>query len=221
MHAVIGKIDGAPRPATDRPGTDDDPVLAVLDRVIEVVRSAEIPFLVIGEIGSAQWGRDRGTNDIDLFVRPEASPQVVAALAVAGFDARVVHEHWLSKATLDGIDVDIIYRASRDILLDDEMLERASWVTYRGRTLPVAPPEDLLVMKAGATREDTARYWYDALGILSTARLDWEYLVRRARQHGPRRVLSLLLFATSVDLVVPNAPMQELFAAVSGGDGDA
>jgi hypothetical protein len=33
--------------------------------------------------------------------------------------------------------------------------------------------------------------------------------------------LSLLLFATSVDLVVPNAPMQELFTAVSGGDGDA
>jgi hypothetical protein len=34
-------------------------------------------------------------------------------------------------------------------------------------------------------------------------------------------VLSLLLFATSVDLVVPQAPIRELFAAVSGDDADA
>lgn len=197
---------------------DGDPVLAVLDRTIELVRNAEIPYLVIGEIGSAIWGRDRGTNDIDLFVRPEASPRVLELLAAEGFETRVVHDHWLSKASLDGVDVDVIYRASRDILLDEEMLERASWVDYRGRRLPIAPPEDLVVMKAGATREDTARYWYDALGILSGATLDWPYLVRRARQHGPRRVLSLLLFATSVDLVVPTGPMQELFDAVTGAD---
>jgi len=223
MHAVMEHDGDEPRSLVDaRSRADDgDPVLAVLDRATEVVRTAGIPFLVIGEIGSALWGRDRGTNDIDLFVRPEASPHVLELLDAAGFETRIVYEHWLSKASLDGVDVDIIYRASRDILLDDEMLERASWITYRGRTLPVAPPEDLLVMKAGATREDTARYWYDALGIVATAELDWEYLVKRARQHGPRRVLSLLLFATSVDLVVPVAPMQELFAAVSGGDRDA
>jgi predicted nucleotidyltransferase len=194
----------------------DDPVLGVLDRVVEAISDADIPFLVIGEIGSALWGRDRGTNDIDLFVRPETSPRVLDLLEQAGFETRVVHEHWLSKASLGGIDVDIIYRASRDILLDEEMLEHASSVTYRGRRLRVAAPEDLLVMKAAATREDTARYWYDALGILASAPLDWDYLVKRARQHGARRVLSLLLFATSVDLVVPPGPMQELFAAISG-----
>jgi hypothetical protein len=69
-------------------------------------------------------------------------------------------------------------------------------------------------MKASAAGEDTARYWYDALGILSRADLDWPYLVARARQHGARRTLSLLLFASSVDLVVPSEPMAELWAAV-------
>ena len=219
MHAVMEQGGNERRGTVAEAATfvdGSDPVLAVLDRTLEVVRSAEVPFLVIGEIASAVWGRDRGTNDIDLFVRPEASPRVLELLGDAGFDTQVVYEHWLSKAHADGVDVDIIYRASRDILLDDEMLERAAWVDYRGRRLPVAPPEDLVVMKAGATREDTARYWYDALGILSTATLDWEYLVKRARQHGPRRMLSLLLFATSVDLVVPMAPIRELFAAVSG-----
>jgi predicted nucleotidyltransferase len=224
MHAVMEQGGDEPRSVMDEArnaADDNDPVLAVLDRTLETVRSAGIPFLVIGEIGSALWGRDRGTNDIDLFVRPEMSPRVLELLGDAGFETRVVYEHWLSKAHLDGVDVDIIYRASRDILLDDEMLERASSVTYRGREIPVAPPEDLVVMKAGATREDTARYWYDALGILSSAPLDWDYLVKRARQHGPRRVLSLLLFATSVDLVVPQAPIRELFAAVSGDQADA
>ena len=34
-------------------------------------------------------------------------------------------------------------------------------------------------------------------------------------------IMILLLFATSVDVVVPLPPMQELFAAVSGDDHDA
>jgi hypothetical protein len=141
---------------------------------------------------------------------------VLEALGRAGFDTEVRFEHWLYKARLDGIDVDVIFRASRDILLDDEMLSRASRMAFRGRELPIAPAEDLLVMKAIATGEDTARYWYDALAILSRADLDWDYLLKRARQHGATRILSLLLFARSVDLVVPDPPARALFDAVWG-----
>lgn len=72
-------------------------------------------------------------------------------------------------------------------------------------------------MKAVAAGEDTARYWYDALGILARSELDWSYLVARARQHGARRVLSLLLFASSIDLVVPAEPVQLLWSFVSDG----
>jgi hypothetical protein len=38
--------------------------------------------------------------------------------------------------------------------------------------------------------------------------------VRRARQAGPRRVLSLLLYAESNDLAVPAEAIESLFAAV-------
>jgi hypothetical protein len=96
------------------------------------------------------------------------------------------------------------------------MLSRASHTTFRGRELPIAAPEDLLVMKAIATGEDTARYWYDALAILSRADLDWDYVLMRARQQGATRVLSLLLFARSIDLVVPDAPIRGLFDAIWG-----
>jgi len=57
------------------------------------------------------------------------------------------------------------------------------------------------VIKAIAHDEETPRHWFDALGILARGGIDWDYLVRRASR-GPRRVLSLLLYALSMDLVV-------------------
>jgi len=70
------------------------------------------------------------------------------------------------------------------------------------------------VMKAVATSEDTSRYWFDALGLLGRPDLDWAYLARRAKQHGARRVLSLLFFARSIDLIVPDEILDELQDAV-------
>jgi hypothetical protein len=190
-------------------------ILDALDRTLLAMgRCDDVPYLMIGEIGSAIWGRDRGTKDIDLLVRPESLPEVLAAFEAEGFHTFVKFEHWLYKAALAEVEVDILFRASPDIMLDEEMLRRATVETFRGRSVPIAPPEDLVVMKAVAAMEDTARYWYDALGIVSRAELDWPYLVRRSCQHGARRMLSLLLFATSNDLVVPPEPIQILMEKV-------
>lgn len=65
--------------------------------------------------------------------------------------------------------------------------------------------------------EDTSRYWYDAAAIIAATELDWDYLVARARQHGARRLLSLLLFATSIDIVVPSGPIETLYEAIGVG----
>ena len=194
---------------------DVDAFLGVLDEALAAIDEAGIPYLLIGGIGSAVFGRDRGTRDIDLFVRPESARKVLDVLAERGFETKVEYEHWLSKAFKDGVLVDVIFRSSRDILLGDEMLERARMMPFRGRELRVAPPEDLVVMKAIATSEDTPRYWYDAMAIIAQTELDWEYLVARARQHGARRVLSLLLFADSLDLVVPPGPIETLYEAIT------
>jgi predicted nucleotidyltransferase len=194
---------------------DVDVFLAVLDDTLTAMREANVPFLLIGGIGSAVFGRDRGTRDIDLFVRPEMAKKALEALDDRGFETRVEYEHWLSKGFKDGVLVDVIFRSSRDVLLTEEMLERARMMPFRGREVPVAPPEDLVVMKAIAASEDTPRYWYDAVAIIAQTELDWEYLVTRAKQHGARRILSLLLFAESLDLVVPPAPIERLYEATS------
>jgi predicted nucleotidyltransferase len=193
---------------------DGDRLPLVLDETMAALREAGIQFLLIGGVGSCVFGRDRGTTDIDVFVRPEAAEDALAALASRGFRTKKEYEHWLYKAWKDDVLVDVIFRSSRDILLDQEMLDRARMVTFRGREVPVAPPEDLVVMKAIAASEDTPRYWYDAIAMIAQTELDWDYLVARARQRGARRILSLLLFADSVDLVVPPEPIEALFEAV-------
>jgi predicted nucleotidyltransferase len=193
-----------------QPRGDEDFHLT-LDEAIAAMRDADIQFLIIGGIASAVMGRDRGTRDVDLFVRPEDARGALEALEASGFETQVAFPHWLFKGFKREVLCDVIFRSSRDVLLDDEMLRRAQEREFRGHTLPIAPPEDLLIMKAVAADEDTPRYWYDALGIIAHAdELDWDYLVRRARQHGVRRILSLLIYAQSNDLVVPAAPIREL-----------
>jgi predicted nucleotidyltransferase len=194
-----------------------DLFLRVLDEALDALGKAGIPFLLIGGVGSAVYGRDQGTRDIDVFVRPETAPKVLDVLDARGFDTKEVAERWLSKAIKHGVLVDVIFRSSRDILLSDDMLARARVMPFRGRMVPIAPPEDLIVMKACAMSEDTSRYWYDAVSIIAHTELDWDYLVARAREHGARRLLSLLLFATSLDIVVPSEPIEALHEAIGRG----
>jgi predicted nucleotidyltransferase len=207
-----------PEVATEITEADDvDLFLRVLDEAMDALNDAHIQFLFIGGIGSAVYGRDQGTRDIDVFVRPETARKALDVLDARGFETREVYEHWLSKAIKDGVLVDVIFRSTRDILLGEEMLERSRTMPFRGRMVPVAPPEDLVVMKASAMSEDTSRYWYDAAAIIAATELDWDYLVARARQHGARRLLSLLLFATSIDIVVPSGPIESLYEAIAVG----
>jgi predicted nucleotidyltransferase len=196
---------------------DGDLFLRVLDEALDALTTADIPFLLIGGIGSAVYGRDQGTRDIDVFVRPETARRVLEVLGARGFETKEVAERWLSKAMKHGVLVDVIFRSTRDILLGDEMLDRSRVMPFRGREVPLAPPEDLVVMKACAMSEDTSRYWYDAVSIIAHSELDWDYLVARAREHGARRLLSLLLFATSLDIVVPSEPIETLYDAIGAG----
>ncbi|MGH2676188.1 MAG: hypothetical protein ACRDH1_12350, partial [Actinomycetota bacterium] len=55
-----------------------------------------------------------------------------------------------------------------------------------------------------------------ALALLRRDDLDWTYLVRRARQHGPLRVLSLLYYARSNDQIVPDRAISDLLGAARG-----
>ena len=193
---------------------DEGAFLAVLAETAEALEQKGIPHLFMGGVSSAAYGRPRDTHDVDVFVRPEDAGLALDALAAFGFGTEQTFPDWLYKAFKDGVAVDVVFVSSGGILLDDEMLERATVESYHGTRVRVLPPEDLLVIKALAHDEHMPRHWHDGLAVVARCQLDWEYLVRRARRHGPRRVLSLLLYAQSNDLVVPNGPMRALFKDV-------
>ena len=207
-------IESARKEAHPEERPDEARLLAVLDDAVAVFSRSDIPFLLMGSIATSAMGRRRAVTDIDVFVRDHDVGSALASLADAGFETMVVSKNWLAKAFKDSVLVDVISRSTHDITLTEEILAHAVEIDVAGRRLPAVSAEDLIVMKAIATSEDTSRYWFDALGLLGRPDLDWSYLAQRAKQHGARRMLSLLFFARSIDLIVPDEILDELQDAV-------
>jgi predicted nucleotidyltransferase len=198
---------------------DEETFLRILDEVMADIEREEIPYVFIGSIPSVLLGRPRWSDnaeDIDFFVRREDARRALDVLAQAGYATQESFPQWLYKAKKDGVVVDIIFRSTGDIYLEEEMLRRSVEGAFKGRKVRLAPPEDLLLMKALAHSQDTLTYWYDALGILAKGDLDWDYLMERALQHGARRMLSLLIYAESIDLVVPDWVIRRFVKAIYG-----
>src|SRR5215212_6716705 len=193
---------------------DEEVFLGVLRDAIAALEDKNIPYVLMGGISSATFGRPRGTNDIDLFVEPEQARLTLEALAATGFATDETDPRWLYKGWKDGILVDVIFRSTGDIYLDEEMLAHARVVEVKGCPARIIAPEDLLIIKALTADEHMPHHWHDALGVITGSDLDWDYLVARARRHGARRVLSLLLYAQSNDLGVPVKPVRDLFDAI-------
>ena len=199
----------------DRTGVNEDDFVQVLDRLCDALEHCDAPYLFMGGIASIVHGRTSWTHDLDIFVRRADEPTVVEVLQQAGFELDPAPSSWLTKLWCGDVFVDVINTSSGPIYLDDEMLSRGQEAKVLNRTLPVLGPEDLVVTKALAHGEETAHYWWDALAIIANHELDWDYLLMRARR-GPRRVLSLLLYAQSTDLAVPDPVVRQLSGVTLG-----
>jgi predicted nucleotidyltransferase len=199
-------------PDHDRPSDTD--IERALAESVAALETNGLPYLLMGGAGSVTYGRPRTTDDIDLFVRPDDAGTALEILDAAGFDTTKTDLTWLHKAFRYGVLVDVIFRSAGGVVLDDEMLRRGRRRAYRGTEALIMCPEDLIVIKALAASEEATRHWYDALALVARCALDWSYVLDRARQAGPRRVLSLLLYAESDDLPVPSAVIESLVAEV-------
>ncbi|MGH7904837.1 MAG: nucleotidyltransferase [Candidatus Dormibacteraceae bacterium] len=181
---------------------------------VAAIEAIRIPYCVIGGLASAAVGRPRWTRDIDFMVHPADARKALESLARAGFRTEETDQTWLYKGFKEDVLVDIIFQV-HGIYMDDEMWGRAERAEVLGVAFRALAPEDLLVMKAIVHEEKTPRHWHDGLSVISGRELDWDYLVRRAKA-GPRRVLSLLVYAQSNDLVVPDQVIRQLVDLVYG-----
>jgi hypothetical protein len=191
----------------------------VLSDVSGLLASTDLRVLVMGGIGSASLARPRPTDDIDLFVHVEDADELLELFEQAGYRTERHDPNWLYKAFRRDVLIDIIFRSTGDIVVDDPMLAHADVGTFKDSRFRLVGPEDLLVIKAVAAAEHSPHHWYDALGLVARCDLDWDYLVERARRFGPRRVLSLLLYAESNDLAVPSTAIDALSAVVHPAPG--
>lgn len=193
---------------------DEQTFLGVLDEVVQTLNDEGVTYAMIGGLASSILGRTRWTHDVDVFLRDQNdAARAMEALGRAGFRTERTDEHWLYKAIKRGVLVDLIFKAKGDIYLDDEMQARVRVEDFKGRPVPVVPPEDLIMIKTIIYDEATPRHWYDALGVIAHSEIDWDYLLRRS-VHGPRRLLSLLVYAQTADLIVPDRVVRTLFSAV-------
>jgi predicted nucleotidyltransferase len=184
-----------------------------LKEAVEAVGQAGYRFLVLGGLASSLVGRPRWTHDIDFLVRPDDARDVLAVLRAAGFTTEETDPVWIYKAFKRDVMVDVIFMVMGGIYLDDEMLSRSIERDYDGLRLRIPSPEDQIVIKGIVHREETSRHWFDALAILGRADLDWDYLLHRARV-GARRVLALLIYAQSSDILVPSWVIGRLYEEV-------
>jgi predicted nucleotidyltransferase len=187
--------------------------LEVTDQALRALEKAGVRYGLMGGVASAVYGRPRWTHDLDVFIRQIDTDTVLSALEDAGFATQRTDDFWIYKGIKHGVLVDLIFRAKGDIFLDDEMISRLVDADFKGVSAKLISPEDLITIKAIIHDEATPRHWHDALAIIAAQDLDWEYLARRAR-HGVRRVLSLLLYALSVDLHVPESAVRRIYETV-------
>jgi hypothetical protein len=188
----------------------------VLDLAVQALDASSVHYALMGGVAATALGGHRYTHDIDVFVRPQDAERTLSALAAAGFEPERTDPNWLFKAKHSDIEVDIIFRSAGPVFFDAQMIERSARAEFHGRSLRVIAPEDLFIIKALVLNEHSLgldehcmRHLNDLLSIVRLRELDWDYLLRRARV-GPRRVLGLLLYAQSLDLLVPNRVLKDL-----------
>lgn len=188
---------------------------SVLFATLDALDEAKVPFALIGGIAASGLGRPRSTHDIDIFLRPEDAEGALRVLSEHGFRTEKFDIEWLFKAFKEDILVDIIFKSEGEMYYDEEVHAHRKMMEYHGRKVPVVSPEDLIVIKCAVHYEGGPHHWHDALAILANATIDWNYLIKRARK-ASRRMLSLLLYAQSNDVLIPNWAISQLYDYLFG-----
>ena len=185
--------------------SDDDVRLrAALCGALVALSKAEVDALLVGGMALRYYvqGEISFDHDVDLLIRGSDVERAIATLDDAGFEVVRTHPTWLFKATLDDATVDVLYVLGKVLRLDDEMLERGRLVGVGSCSARVISREDLAIGQAGASSEAVQELWFQAVELLRSGAVDWDYIGRR-RTAAPDRVAALLHYLRSEGVDVP------------------
>jgi len=176
---------------------------AFLERLIERLEKAGIPYMVAGSVGSSLHGRPRATQDIDVVIAPtlEQLNRFVDSLGEAYYISReAARDAFQNRTMFNVIDVeagwkaDLIIRKARPFSLQE--FQRRRRVEAMGQSLWVVSPEDVILSKLEwAKGRGSDIQFSDALGVAVVHQdgLDQEYLFKWAKEVGVDEDLRRLL----------------------------
>ena len=175
----------------------------LLQRIVQKLKEAGVPYMVAGSLGSSFHGESRATNDIDVVIDPTPT-QLEALLALFGEDYYVsleaaqaalrTHSMFNVIDLTTGSKVDFVIRKDRPF--NREEFDRRRQVVLLGVEAEVASPEDIILSKLEwASLGASERQLRDALGVVVVqgARLDRAYLRHWAQDLGVLDKLEELL----------------------------
>lgn len=176
----------------------DNRLLDVLYSVIDSLRGARVPYMMIGAWALAVWGRPRATMDLDFMVMVDDKGLSCLGEQLTQ-ESFSMDETWLksnpmlrgSQLRMEFRGVTVDFMRSRDIH-DNHAFERRKRKRLAGRFCWVIAPEDFILQKVKVGRP---RDFEDALSVLERSRkmLDLKYLEQWAGRLGCKAELDYLL----------------------------
>lgn len=166
-------------------------------RALEVLRDADIPFLVGGAFAHACFtGIRRSTKDLDLFVRREDLERIFELMRLEGWRSEMAYPHWLAKVHAGEDFIDLIFNSGNGLTpVDDRWFHDNGQADVLGVPVRVANMEDSMLSKAFIMERER----YDGADIAhllqaNAERIDWSKLVERFGPHWRVLLAHLTLF---------------------------
>jgi hypothetical protein len=166
-------------------------------RALRALAEAGVPTLVGGSFAFTHYtGIIRNTKDLDLFLRKSDLDAALEALRKAGFETAVPFPHWLAKARLESLKIDIIFASGNGLgMVDDEWFQYARESRLYGEAVKLMPPEEMLASKALIMERER----YDGADVAHVLHaqgqtLDWDRIVRRFGSNLPVLFVHVWLF---------------------------
>ena len=145
-----------------------------------------IPFLVGGAFAFSHYSNvRRNTKDIDVFVKPDDCPRVLALFEKFGYETEIPYPHWLGKIHSDGHFMDVIFNSGNGVAkVDDLWFEHAVKTNVLGVIVRLSPAEEMIWSKAFIQERER----FDGADVVHLLRetgpsLDWPRLLMRFGDH--------------------------------------
>jgi hypothetical protein len=198
-----------------------DPAADFYIGALRKLQETNIPFLVGGAFAFSHFSHvPRDTKDIDVFVKPDDCPRVLAAFEALGFQSEVPYPHWLAKVHSGDHFMDVIFSSGNGFArVDDLWFDHAPKTNVLGLIVRLTPAEEMIWSKAFIQERER----YDGADIAHLLRevgpaLDWPRLLMRFGDHWRVLFSQVILFGYVYPDKRQNVPawvMEELIRRLS------